>query len=143
MESGELSGMEVLGKALEGIWVPPRWRRLPGMARWVLTLLGFTLSVLRVLRKVLRHGVEMCVDAPGEEEVLLVPSVGSGDCAGLREEGLSPSSFPLTLSLEDRPSDFDVPEATVRLLLASERRFRFRRKFPLSNIFSQFGSRVQ
>lgn len=143
MESGELSGMEVLGKALEGSWVPPRWRRLPGMARWVLTLLGFTLSVLRVLRKVLRHGVEMCVDAPGEEEVLLVPSVGSGDCDGLREEGLSPSSFPLTLSLEDRPSDFDVPEATVRLLLASERRFRFRRKFPLSNIFSQFGSRVQ
>lgn len=79
MESGELSGMEVLGNALEGNWVPPRWRRLPEMARWVFTLLGFTLRVLRVLRKVLRHGVEMCVDAPGEEEVLLVPSVGSGD----------------------------------------------------------------
>lgn len=78
MESGGLSGRE-LGNVLEGSWVPPRWRRLPGRVFWVLTLLELTLKVLKVLRKVLRHGVEVRADAPGEEAVLLVPSGGSGD----------------------------------------------------------------
>jgi hypothetical protein len=141
--------MEVVGNVLlEGSWAPwiPRWR-LPEMARGVLPLV-LTLKVLRLLKKVLRHGVEVSVDAPGEEAVLLVPSGGSGDCEALsREEGLSPSGFPPTPapgSPEASPSsDFGVPAATVELLLASERRFRFRRKFPLSNIFSQLGSRVQ
>lgn len=140
--------MELGGNALpDGSWVPwiPRWR-LPGRARWVLPLL-LTLKVLRLLKKVLRHGVEVSMDPPGEEAVLLVPSGGSGDCEGLsKAEGLSPSGFPPTPdpNPEESPSsDFDVPEATVEVLLASERRFRFRRKFPLSNIFSQFGSKVQ
>lgn len=65
---------------LEGSWVPPRWRRLPGRVRWLpMLLLELTFKVLKVLRKVLRHGVEVRVDAPGEEAVLLVPSGGSGD----------------------------------------------------------------
>lgn len=78
-ESGELSGTEELGNVLEGSWVPPSWRRLPGRVLWVLMLLELTLKVLKLLRKVLRHGVEVRVDAPGEEAVLLVPSGGSGD----------------------------------------------------------------
>lgn len=84
---------------------------------------------------------------PGEETVLFVLSGGSGDWEDLsKAEELSPSGFPPTPdpNPEERPSsDFDVTAATVELPLASERRFRFRRKFPLSNIFSQFGSRVQ
>lgn len=65
---------------LEGSWAPPRWRRLPGRVRWLpMLLLELTFKVLKVLRKVLRHGVEVRVDAPGEEAVLLVPSGGSGD----------------------------------------------------------------
>lgn len=106
-----------------------------------------TLKVLRLLKKVLRQGVDVSMDPPGEETVLLVPSGGSGDWEDLsRAEGLSPSGFPPNPdpNPEERASSgFDVPAATEELLLASERRFRFRRKFPLSNIFSQFGSRVQ
>lgn len=124
-------------------WIPKGWP--PATDRWVLSLL-LTLKVLRLLKKVLRQGVEVSM-APPEEETLLVPSGGSGDWEDFsRAEGLSSSGFPLAPAPnpEDRPSsDFDVPAATVELLLASERRFRFRRKFPLSNIFSQFGSRVQ
>lgn len=142
--------MQLAGKApLEDNGVPwiPRWR-LPGPARWAPPLL-LTLRVLRLLKKVLRQGAEESRDPPGEEAVLLVPSGGSGDWGGLsKAEGLSPSGFPPTPdpSPEESPSsDLVVPAATVEVeaLLASERRFRFRRKFPLSNIFSQFGSRVQ
>lgn len=147
--SGEASETE-LGEnvLLEGSWapwIPGRWWP-PERARWVLPPL-LTLKVLRLLKKVLRQGVELSMDPPGEETVLLAPSGGSGDWEGLsKAEGPSPSGFPPTPdpNPEERPSsDFDVPAATVELLLASERRFRFRRKFPLSNIFSQFGSRVQ
>lgn len=106
-----------------------------------------TLKVLRLLKKVLRQGVEVSMDPPGEEAALLVPSGRSGDWEGLsRVEGLSPSGFPPTPDPnpdESPSSNFGVPVATVEVPLASERRFRFRRKFPLSNIFSQFGSRVQ
>lgn len=106
-----------------------------------------TLKVLRLLKKVLRQGVEVSREAPGEEAVLLAPSGGSGDWDGLsKAEGLSPSGFAATAdpNPEESPSsDFVVPGAAAEVLLASERRFRFRRKFPLSNIFSQFGSRVQ
>lgn len=146
--SAEASEMEVgENMLLEGSWAPwiPRWR-LPGRARWVLTLL-LTLKELRLLKKVLRQGVEVSMGPPGDEAVLLVPSGGSGEWEALsRVEGLSSSGFPPTPdpNPEESPSsDFDVPAATVEPLLASERRFRFRRKFPLSNIFSQFGSRVQ
>lgn len=140
--------MTLVGNVLlEGRWAPwiPRWWLL-GTARWVLPLL-LTLKVLRLLKKVLRQGVEVSMGPPGEATVLFVLSGGSGDCEDLsKAEELSPSGFPPTPdpNPEERPSsDFDVPAATVELLLASERRFRFRRKFPLSNIFSQFGSRVQ
>lgn len=140
--------MELAGKELPAgrgaPWIP-RWR-LPGTGRGALPLL-LTLKVLRLLKKVLRQGAEVSRGPPGEEAVLLVPSGGSGDWDGLSNaEGLSPSAFPPTPdpSPEDSPSsDFVVPAATVEVPLASERRFRFRRKLPLSNIFSQFGSRVQ
>lgn len=104
------------------------------------------LGVLRLLKKVLRQGVEVSAAPPGDEVVLLVFSGDSGDCEGLNMEGLSPSGFTATpaLEAEESPSSGLVaPAATVELLLTSERRFRFRRKLPLSNIFSQFGSSVQ
>ena len=72
-----------------------------------------------------------------------MPSRGSGDLDGHSTEGMPLSGFPITLSVQDSPSDFYVPIATVRLLLASEEPFGFRPKFPWLNIFSQFGSRVQ
>lgn len=146
--SGEASEPELGGNVpLEGTWAPwiPRWRP-PGSARWVLALL-LTLRVPRLLKKLFRQGVEESRDPPGEEAVLLVPSGGSGDWEGLSNaEALSPSGFPPTPDPspgESPSSDLDVPIATAGVLLASERRFRFRRKFPLSNIFSQLGSRVQ
>lgn len=139
----ELAG-NVLLEARGAPWIP-RWRP-PGTARGALPLL-LTLRVLRLLKKVLRQGAEVSRDPPGDEAVLLVPSGGSGDWDGLSNaEGLSPSGLPPTPdpNPEASPSsDFVVPAATVEGPLASERRFRFRRKFPLSNIFSQFGSRVQ
>lgn len=113
----------------------------------MLPLLLPTLRVLRLLKKLFRQGVEESMDTPGEEAVLLVSSGGSGDWEDLKDAGaLSPSGFPPTPDPspgESPSSDFEVPTATEGVLLASERRFRFRRKFPLSNIFSQFGSRVQ
>lgn len=142
--------MELTGNVLlVGSWAPwiPRWR-LPERPSWLLALLLLLLP-LREPKKVLRQGVELSMETPGDEAVLLLFSWGSGDWAGLsrEEEALSPSGFPPTPATraEGSPSsDFGVPTlTTVELLLDSERRFRFLRKFPLSNIFSQLGSRVQ
>lgn len=88
-----------------------------------------------LLKKLLKHGAEPRL---GGDELLWGSLTGSisGDDGPIRC-GLSELLIPGT----DRPSSLLVlPVAPAPV---SDLRFRFLRKFPLSNIFSQLGSNVQ
>lgn len=95
------------------------------------------------LKKVLRQlGVdEMMLE--GEELLGWSLAEGEGSSSG---GGLFPHGFPVAgmdlSSSAFRPPREEAAEA-VAGALGSERRLRLRRKFPLSNIFSQLGSKVQ
>lgn len=93
------------------------------------------------LKKVLRQlGVdEMMLEG---EELLgwsLAEGEGSSSGGGLFPHGLPVAGMGLSSSAFRPPRE----EAAEALALGSERRLRLRRKFPLSNIFSQLGSKVQ
>ena len=96
------------------------------------------------LKKVLRQlGVGETITG-GEVllEWFLMEATGSSS-----EEGLSPQGFSGATEMVCPSSVFKVPKAetveAVEELPGSERLLRLRRKFPLSNIFSQLGSKVQ
>lgn len=96
------------------------------------------------LKKVLRQlGVgETITGGEALLEWLLREATGSSS-----EEGLSPLGFSGAAEMGCPSSVFKVPKVetaeAAAELLGSERLLRLRRKFPLSNIFSQLGSKVQ
>lgn len=95
------------------------------------------------LKKVLRQlGVDEMI--PEGEELLgwsLAEGEGSSSGGGLFPHGLPALGMGRSSSAFRLPRE-DAADA-VAGALGSERRLRLRRKFPLSNIFSQLGSKVQ
>lgn len=71
----------------------------------------------------------------------LAEGEGSSSGGGLVPHGLPPAAMGRSSSVF-RPPREEAADA-VAGVLGSERRLRLRRKFPLSNIFSQLGSKVQ